>query len=83
MDVHTPSGDVARDRPLWTYWYLQEGEVAVDPGVFVTAEGKPSPVLHVDSDAPLSEDDGRLLTDEPWGIYVKPDRDSVQAAPSR
>ena len=27
---------------------------------------------------PLRDDDGRLITDEPWGIYVKPDRDSVQ-----
>ena len=29
--------------------YLQEGEIAVDPARFVTADGKPSPVLHVDS----------------------------------
>jgi glycine/D-amino acid oxidase-like deaminating enzyme len=69
-------GDVARD--MWTYWYLQEGEVAVSPDAFRTAAGALSPVLHVDSDAPLHDDDGRLLTDEPWGIYVKPDRDSVQ-----
>ena len=27
IDVHTPSGDVVRDRPMWTYWNLQEGEV--------------------------------------------------------
>jgi hypothetical protein len=42
-------------------------------------------VLHVDSGAPLSTDDGDLVTDEPWGIYVKPDRHSVQggAAPIR
>ena len=65
-------------RPMSTYWYLQEGEVAVEPKVFVTADGSPSAVLHVDSDAPLHDDDGRLLTDEPWGIYFKPDRDSVQ-----
>ena len=43
------------------------------------------PVLHVDSDAPLHDDDGRLITDEPWGVYVKPDRASIQggAAPIR
>jgi methylglutamate dehydrogenase subunit A len=62
----------------WTYWYLQEGEVAVDPGSFRTASGSLSPVLHVDSDAPLLSDEGRLITDGPWGIYVKPDRSSVQ-----
>jgi glycine/D-amino acid oxidase-like deaminating enzyme len=66
------------ERPTWTYWYLQEGEVAVAPDRFRTADGALSPVLHVDSDAPLHDDDGRLLTEEPWGIYVKPDRDSVQ-----
>src|SRR5919204_1648377 len=31
IDIHTPSGDVARDQPMWTYWNLQEGEIAVDP----------------------------------------------------
>jgi glycine/D-amino acid oxidase-like deaminating enzyme len=65
-------------RAMWTYWYLQEGEVAVAPDRFRTADGSPSPVLHVDSDMPLHADDGRLLSDEPWGIYVKPDRESVQ-----
>jgi glycine/D-amino acid oxidase-like deaminating enzyme len=78
VDVHTPAGDVARDREMWTYWYLQEGEVAIEPDRFRTAQGALSPVLHVDSDLPLHDDEGRLLTDEPWGIYVKPDRDSVQ-----
>ena len=40
-------------------------------------------MLHVDSDAPLFDDDGRLITDQPWGNYFKPDRESVQggAAP--
>jgi glycine/D-amino acid oxidase-like deaminating enzyme len=71
-------GDVARDRDMWTYWYLQEGEVAVSPDAFRTSAGALSPVLHVDSHAPLHNDSGALLTDEPWGIYVKPDRDSVQ-----
>jgi methylglutamate dehydrogenase subunit A len=85
IDVRQPSGDVAHDVPMWTYWYLQEGEVDVDPATFVTRDGKSSPVLHVDSGAPLSTDDGNLVTDEPWGIYFKPDRRSVQggAAPIR
>jgi glycine/D-amino acid oxidase-like deaminating enzyme len=83
LDVHLPDGGVAADRPMWTYWYLQEGELDVDPGILVTADGAPAPVLHVDSDAPLHADDGRLITDEPWGNYFKPDRHSVQggAAP--
>jgi glycine/D-amino acid oxidase-like deaminating enzyme len=83
LDVHRPDGTVAADRPMWTYWYLQEGEIDFDPRAFACADGSPSPVLHVDSDAPLHDDDGRLITDEPWGNYFKPDRESVQggAAP--
>jgi glycine/D-amino acid oxidase-like deaminating enzyme len=83
IDVRQPDGEVARDVPMWTYWYLQEGEVDVDPATFVTSDGAASPVLHVDSTMPLSTDEGRLVTESPWGIYFKPDRKSVQggAAP--
>jgi methylglutamate dehydrogenase subunit A len=82
LDVHQPDGGVAADQPMWTYWYLQEGEAQFDPGGFVTADGSPSPVLHVDSDAPLHADDGTLITDEAWGVYFKPDRESVQGGAS-
>ena len=83
IDVHTPSGDVHKDQSMWTFWYLQEGEIAVDPLSHATADGKMPPVLHVDSDAPLYTDDGRLITDELWGNYFKRDRHGVQggAAP--
>ena len=63
---------------MWTYWYLQEGECAFDPSIFVTRDGRSSPVLHVDSESPLYADDGTLLRDEQWGVYFKPDRDSIQ-----
>ena len=33
---------------MWTYWYLQEGEIEFDPALFITDDGKESPVLHVD-----------------------------------
>jgi glycine/D-amino acid oxidase-like deaminating enzyme len=78
LDVRQPDGRVMADQPMWTYWYLQEGEVAVDPGTFVTADGGLSPVLHVDSDQPLRDDAGRTITSDPWGVYFKPDRTSVQ-----
>jgi glycine/D-amino acid oxidase-like deaminating enzyme len=78
LDVHAPDGSVSRDVPMWTYWYLQEGEIAVDPARFVTADGSPSPVLHVDSASELRDDEGRLITDRPWGVYFKPDRESIQ-----
>ena len=82
IDVRTPSGEVVPDRPMWTYWNLQEGEVGVDPLSFATADGGPPPVIHLDTDAPLHTDEGELLTDELWGIYFKRDRHSVQGGAS-
>ena len=78
IDVRQPDGHVQSDLPMWTYWYLQEGEIAFDPARFVTEDGRSSAVLHVDSDQPLRDDAGRLITREPWGVYFKPDRHSVQ-----
>ena len=78
LDVCQPDGQVIADQPMWTYWYLQEGEAAFDPAIFVTNDGASSPVLHVDSDQPLRADDGTLITEDFWGVYFKPDRDSVQ-----
>ena len=78
IDVCRRDGRVERDVAMWTYWYLQEGEVMLTPSTFDTADGGEGPVLHVDSDRPLHDDEGRLVTAEPWGIYVKPDRESVQ-----
>jgi glycine/D-amino acid oxidase-like deaminating enzyme len=82
IDVHMPSGDVVRDRPMWTYWNLQEGEVGVDPLTFATADDGAPPVIHLDTDAPLYTDGGDLVTDELWGIYFKRDRHSVQGGAS-
>lgn len=78
IDVRRPDGSVDRELPMWTYWYLQEGEVALPPSTLMTEDGRESPVLHVDSHRPLIADDGELVTDQPWGIYVKPDRRTVQ-----
>lgn len=62
------------EQPMWTYWALQEGTLAVDPQEFTDNRGGFPPVIHVDSDAPLHDDlDGSLVTDQMWGIYYKPD----------
>ena len=82
IDIHTPSGDVVRDQPMWTYWNLQEGEITVDPLMFATADGGAPSVIHLDTDAPLYTDDGKLVTDELWGIYYKRDRHGVQGGAS-
>jgi len=76
VDVTDAAGTVHQDRPMWTYWALQEGTLEVDPGAFTTTSGGFPPVVHVDSDAPLYDDiDGTLITDQMWGIYFKPDFD--------
>ena len=71
LDVRTPDGAVHADQEMWTYWYLQEGEIDVDPGLLSLPDGSMPPVLHVDSDAPLYDDGGELITDELWGNYFK------------
>jgi methylglutamate dehydrogenase subunit A len=82
IDIRSPSGDVVRDRPMWTYWNLQEGEIQVDPQMFALADGRAPPVIHLDTDAPLYTDEGKLVTDELWGIYYKRDRHGVQGGAS-
>ena len=83
LDVRTPDGTVHEGQEMWTYWYLQEGEISVDPELLSLPDGSMPPVLHVDSDAPLYDDDGRLVTDQLWGNYFKQDLQGVQggAAP--
>jgi glycine/D-amino acid oxidase-like deaminating enzyme len=74
ISVTSPDGAGTAERPMWTYWALQEGTLAVDPSEFTDSAGALPPVLHVDSDAPLRDDlTGELITDEMWGIYYKPD----------
>ncbi|MGI8697086.1 MAG: NAD(P)/FAD-dependent oxidoreductase [Mycobacteriales bacterium] len=74
IDVTGPDGAVHPDRPMWTYWALQEGTLAVDPDTLSTNDGGMPPVIHLDTDAPLLDDmTGELITDKLWGIYYKPD----------
>jgi methylglutamate dehydrogenase subunit A len=74
ISVTGRDGTVHEGRPMWTYWALQEGTVAMDPKEFTDNRGGFPPVLHVDSSAPLYDDiDGDLITDKMWGIYYKPD----------
>ena len=72
--VAEPGGSRGTDQPMWTYWALQEGTLAVEPGEFTDNRGGMPPVTHVDSDAPLYDNvTGDLITDGMWGIYYKPD----------
>lgn len=61
------------DRDMWTYWSLQEGTLGVNPDFLMDNRGNMPPVVHVDTDAPLYDEAGELVTDDLWGIYYKPD----------
>ena len=79
VSVKGRDGQMHHNLPMWTYWRLQEGEIAVDPQLFVTADGDTPAVIHVDSNEPLiSDSSGNLITKEPWGIYYKQDKHGVQ-----
>ncbi len=59
---------------MWKYWMLQEGVIGVDKDFLRMNDGGQPPVMHVDSTAPLySDTTKKLITDELWGIYYKPD----------
>lgn len=59
-------------KPMITYWKLQEGDYSLDGVELTTADGREPPVVHLDHVVPLVSDrDGRVLEDGPWGIYYK------------
>jgi glycine/D-amino acid oxidase-like deaminating enzyme len=66
-----PELGVATDG-LFSYVLASEGDFVL-PGVGLGGRaGHEAPVVHLDADVPLhSVRDGRLLTDEPWGIYFR------------
>ncbi|HCV34589.1 MAG TPA: monomeric sarcosine oxidase [Acidimicrobiaceae bacterium] len=60
-------------EPTWKFWALQEGTLGVDPGYLMNNDGHMPPVVHVDADADLHDEDGNVLVEGKWGIYYKPD----------
>jgi glycine/D-amino acid oxidase-like deaminating enzyme len=79
IDVKGRDGQVHKDRDMWTFWRLAEGEVRVEPAQYVTAAGKFPPVIHVDSTEPLiSDKTGQVITKDLWGIYWKRDKHGIQ-----
>ena len=78
LRILQPDGQLTPEQKMWTYWYLQEGEIRMDPSLFATQSGALPPVLHVDSEQPLHDQEGRLLREGAWGIYFKRDREGVQ-----
>ena len=85
LDVRQPDGTRARRSADVDLLVLAGGRGLRRSGDVCDRRRPPIGVIHLDSDQPLRDDDGALITDEPWGIYFKPDRASIQggAAPIR
>ena len=66
-------GDRTFTEPTWKFWALQEGTLGVDPGYLMNNDGDMPPVVHVDADATLCDEDGNVLVEGKWGSYYKPD----------
>ncbi|GLS19558.1 hypothetical protein GCM10007874_25750 [Labrys miyagiensis] len=74
ISIKGRDGTMHHDVPMWHFWQLEEGVLAVDPGFLTTNDGTMPPVIHVDTDAPLySDKTGKLITEDLWGVYYKPD----------
>ena len=74
IEVKDLEGKVHQDVDMWRYWQLEEGVLDVKPETLMMNNGEMPPVLHVDTDAPLMSDvDGKVITEDMWGIYYKPD----------
>ena len=65
LPVTYPDGHTEPQADMWTYWRLLEGEVYLPEGVnFRTADGKDSPVLHVElMNTPVRDEAGTELKD--------------------
>ena len=72
--ISVKKGDEMVETDMWRFWCLQEGTLGLSPEYFKTNAGAFPPVIHCDSEEILhSCVDGKVITDQPWGIYYKPD----------
>jgi glycine/D-amino acid oxidase-like deaminating enzyme len=78
IDVRGRDGELYPARDMWTYWQLQEGEIRLASDSFVLPDGSMPPVMHVDSEESLYDEDGKQITDGAWGVYFKRDHGNVQ-----
>jgi glycine/D-amino acid oxidase-like deaminating enzyme len=71
VDCLYPDGKLVKDKDMWTYWRLLEGEVYYDQP-YLTAEGLNPPVLHVElmNTPVIDETSGKELQDHTY-VYFK------------
>ena len=71
LDCYYPDGTIVKNKDMWTYWRLLEGEVYYDKP-YLTAAGLNPPVLHVEkmTTPVVEETTGRQLSDHMF-VYFK------------
>lgn len=71
LDCRYSDSTVVKDKDMWTYWRLREGEVYYDRP-YLTADGLNPPVLHVElmNTPVVDETTGRELADHTY-VYFK------------
>lgn len=70
LDCHYPDGTVVKDKDMWIYWRLLEGEVYYEQP-YLTADGMNPPVLHVElmNTPVIDQDSGEELADYLYVYY--------------
>jgi glycine/D-amino acid oxidase-like deaminating enzyme len=71
LDCYYPDGNTVKNKDMWTYWRLLEGEVYYDKP-YLTAAGLNPPVLHVEkmTTPVVDETTGQELSDHLY-VYFK------------
>jgi glycine/D-amino acid oxidase-like deaminating enzyme len=71
LDCHYPDGSVVKDKDMWTYWRLLEGEVYHEQP-YLSAAGLNPPVLHLEkmTTPVVDESTGKELADYTY-LYFK------------
>jgi glycine/D-amino acid oxidase-like deaminating enzyme len=71
LDCHYPDGSVVKDKDMWIYWRLLEGEVYYDQP-YLTAAGMNPPVLHVElMNTPVVDATTGVELDDHLYVYYK------------
>ena len=67
MDVGYGDGSHVKDKDMWTYWKLEEGEIYFD-GPYYTAKNLNPPLIHIElMNTPVIDSSGKELLDN---VYV-------------
>ena len=68
LDVGYLDGSHVKDKDMWTYWMLEEGEVYFD-GPYYSADQKNPPILHIElmNTPVMKPGNGKVLRDQ---VYV-------------